>query len=85
MTTKLKGSRLQQLKLLDEAGAVSRETAVATSIGYNAFRPGTLSRMIGEGLVHNGYLPYQGDSRRRLSHYWLSDSGIAVLQGARHD
>lgn len=75
---KLKGHRAEQLRALAAAGAVSKETAVAVSFSYD-YRPGTLSRMIGEGLVENGYLPMNGDSRRRVSHYWLTAAGQAAL------
>lgn len=71
---KLKGHRPEQLQLLRQAGAVSRETAVAT-ITDRAFRNGTLSAMVGEGLVQNAYLPFNGDQKRRLSHYWLTEAG----------
>jgi hypothetical protein len=74
MTAKLKGHRREQLQLLAYAGAVSRETAVAVSLDP-AYRPGTLSAMAGEGLVENAYLPFHGDSRRRVSHYWLTEKG----------
>lgn len=80
--TKLKGHRLEQLELLDRAGAVSRETAVCVSFDHT-WRPGTLSRMIGEGLVHQAQLPFNGDTRRRTSHYWLSKAGCQVLGGIR--
>lgn len=71
---KLKGHRLEQLKLLDRAAATSRETAIAVAFN-RAYRPGTLSRMADEGLVENAYLPVNGDSKRRGSHYWLTAAG----------
>ncbi|MFN7400359.1 MAG: hypothetical protein ACK5SX_15180 [Sandaracinobacter sp.] len=77
---KLKGHRREQLQLLADAGAVSRETAVAVSFDH-AYRPGTLSAMWGEGLVENAYLPLQGDSRRRVSHYWLTAKGAELARG----
>lgn len=77
---KLKGRRTEQLALLKRRGAVSRETAVCVSLnGGDAlalFKPGTLCAMIGEGLTAQADLPYQGDSRRRLSHYWLTPAGL---------
>ena len=79
---RLKGHRLEQLKLLADVGADCRDTAAA--VGFDcSYRPGTLSAMIGEGLVGNAYLPFQGDSRRRVSHYWLTDGGREAL-ASRH-
>jgi hypothetical protein len=75
---KLKGHRLDQLRALWDAGAVSRETAVA--VGFDAtWRPGTLSAMVAEGLVENAYLPFRGDSKRRTSHYWLTAFGAEAV------
>jgi hypothetical protein len=78
MTAPLKGHRRQQLQLLADAGAISRATAVAVAFAFE-FRPGTLSAMIAEGLVENAYLPFQGDTRRRTSHYWLTAAGAAAI------
>jgi len=75
MTRRLKGHRPEQLKLLRDAGAVSRDTAVAC-IANSDLRHVTLSAMVGEGLVENAYLPFRGDPRRRLSHYWLTARGL---------
>lgn len=72
---KFKGHRLEQLRMLQAAGAVSRETAIAT-ITSGAYRNGTLSAMVGEGLVQNAFMPFNGDPKRRLSHYWLTDAGV---------
>lgn len=79
--TRLKGYRLEQLQLLSGAGAQSRETAVPVSFGGD-YRHVTLSAMIGEGLVANAYLPFNGDGKRRVSHYWLTDAGRAALAQA---
>lgn len=73
----LKGHRAEQLRLLKEAGAVSRDTAIAT-LARPDLRPVTLSRMVADGLVVNAYLPFNGDPKRRLSHYWLTDRGAAA-------
>lgn len=80
MAAKLKGHRLQQLRELLQRGAISRETAAPVSFDY-AFRPVTLSAMIGEGLVQQAQLPLHGDSRRRVSHYWLTEAGKAAVHG----
>lgn len=76
---KLKGHRFEQLRMLGELGAVSEETAapVAFTAGL---RHVTLSRMAEEGLVNHAHLPFQGNTRRRCSHYWLSDEGAEALQ-----
>lgn len=71
--------RREQLQQLLAAGAVSRETAVCASFDYN-WSPGVLSRMIDEGFVAQAQLPFEGDSRRRLSHYWLTDAGRAIVE-----
>lgn len=73
----LKPHRKSQLQLLAADGAVSRHTAVAVALGNNRFeyRCGILSAMVGEGLVENAYLPFNGDARRRVSHYWLTARG----------
>lgn len=76
-TSKLKGHRLEQLRQLKADGAISRATAVAVSFDH-AYRPGTLSRMVEEGLVENAYMAVDGDSRRRCSHYWLTAKGAAL-------
>lgn len=68
------GHRPGQLRLLRKAGAVSRETAVAP-IADRELRPVTLSRMVAEGFVENAYLPFNGNPKRRLSHYWLTEKG----------
>lgn len=78
MAAKLKGHRRAQLLRLQKDGAISRETAVAVAFDH-AYRPVTLSAMIAEGLVENGYLPFKGDSRRRASHYWLTKAGLAAI------
>ena len=70
----LKGKRKDQLKALRNAGAISRETAVAVAFD-KTFSPGTLSTMVGEGLVENAYMPVGGDAKRRCSHYWLTRTG----------
>lgn len=80
MRQKLKGHRLAQLRLLQDAGAVNRRTAVCASFG-GGYRPGPLSRMIGEGLVEHAQLPFKGDTRRRTSHYWLTARGRRALLG----
>ena len=77
-STPLKGYRAEQLIALKEAGANCRATAVAVAFDH-IFRPLTLSLMVSEGLVENAYLPFRGDSRRRTSHYWLTDAGRAAL------
>jgi hypothetical protein len=77
MTQRLKGHRLEQLRILKEAGAVSRETAIAT-LANPDLRPVTLAAMVGERLVENAYLPFNGDPKRRLSHYWLTAKGAAA-------
>lgn len=79
MAQRLKGHRLAQIKLLSDAGAISRDTAIAC-LGNYSLRPVTLSTMIGEGLVENAYMPFNGDARRRLSHYWLTQRGIEAAQ-----
>jgi hypothetical protein len=71
---RLIGRRPEQLRLLRDAAAVSRETAVAP-IARGDLRPVTLSRLVGEGFAENAYLPFNGDSKRRLSHYWLNAKG----------
>lgn len=80
---KLKGHRTEQLLLLKRRGAVSRETAVCVSLNGGdelaTPRPGTLSAMIGEGLTMQAQLPYRGDSKRRLSHYWLTEAGLQAV------
>ena len=75
---KLKGHRTEQLQLLRAAGAISRETAVAISFG-GGYRHVTLARLAEEGMVVNAYLPLQGDSRRRVSHYWLTAAGLEAI------
>lgn len=75
---KLKGRRTEQLRLLSAAGAISAETAVAVSFDH-AYAPGTLSRMIDEGLVQHAQLPFHGDTRRRVSHYWLTSDGKRAI------
>lgn len=77
---KLKGHRAEQLQLLKQAGAVSRETAASVSFDHS-YRPGTLSRMIGEGLVAQAQLPFKGDAKRRTSHYWLTGAGLKIAAG----
>lgn len=74
---KLKGRRAEQLQLLKAAGAVSRETAVAVGFDHD-YRPGTLSRMVQEGLACQAQLPFKGDGRRRVSHYWLTEAGAQL-------
>ena len=76
---RLKGRRPQQLQILLRAGAVSRETAVCVSFD-KSYSPGTLSAMAGEGLTEHAQLPYGGDSKRRLSHYWLTGVGLALAR-----
>lgn len=76
---KLKGHRKEQLQLLADAGAVSRETAVPVGLG-GEFRPVTLSAMVGEGLVCNAYLPVNGDPRRKVSHCWLTAKGAELAR-----
>ena len=75
---KLAGHRAEQLQLLKAAGASSRAKAVAVSFD-KSYRPVTLSRMYDEGLVEHAYLPFNGDSKRRVSHYWLTPAGLEAL------
>ena len=77
----LKGRRLEQLRELQAAGAVSRETAVAAALQSGRFYPGTLSRMAEEGLVSHGYFTKPGTGRS-LSYYWLADAGIRAMAAA---
>lgn len=79
MSPRLKGHRPAQLQILLEAGATSRDTAIAC-LGNHSLRPVTLAAMAGEGLVENAYLPFNGDPKRRLSHYWLTPAGIEAAQ-----
>lgn len=78
---RLKGRRKEQLRLLYEARAFTRATAVAV-MSDRAYSPATLSAMIGEGLVEQAELPFKGDSRRRVSHYWLTGNGCLAIDGA---
>lgn len=76
---RLKGRRLEQLLLLAQAGAVDRAHAAAVGFG-GALSPGTLSNMVGEGLVEWAMLPFHGDPHRRTSHYWLTPAGQATIE-----
>lgn len=80
---KLKGKRGEQLAMLHSAGAFSRETAVCVSFDHT-WSPGTLSAMVGEALTLQAQLPYNGDSKRRTSHYWLTPIGrqVAAIERA---
>lgn len=77
MTKPLTKSRRDQLALLHAARAFTRAEAVHVSFNSD-YRAGTLSAMIGEGLVEQAQLPFNGDSKRRLSHYWLTFAGRSV-------
>ncbi len=82
MSARLKGHRIDQLHKLQSADAVSRVTAIGVGFDAGHWRPGTLSAMVAEGLVENAYLPFQGNSRRRTSHYWLTSAGLAAIEAA---
>lgn len=74
---KLNPHRRGQLRRLVRAGAVSRDTAVAIAFDRD-YHPGTLARMARAGWVEQAQMPFHGDSRRRVSHCWLTSVGRRV-------
>jgi hypothetical protein len=79
---KLSPHQRGQLSLLDAHEAYGRDSAVAVSFD-RAFNPSTLGRLLGMSLVEQADLPFHGDRKRRVSHYWLTDRGQLAIAGGR--
>lgn len=78
----LTDKRLNQLKLLLDRGAISKETAFPASLhGSAGFAPHTLAAMQDDGLTAAAHMRVNGDPRRRASHYWLTAKGQAAAKG----
>lgn len=78
----LSAHQREQLEYLAAEGAISQETAAAAAFDPR-FNPGTLAKLAGMGLTRQQDLPYRGDTRRRVSHYWLTSVGLRSIAGAK--